>query len=372
MSTASDHSRSRNLSESRQRLRNAGRHLPQRPGVYIMMDVHGTVIYVGKAVNLRRRVGSYATPSAARDRKVSKLVAAFDSLSYIETNSELEALLVESRLIKAALPMFNRQLIDPESCCFLKTDFRKELPRIEVVARTCEDGAAYLGPFWISSQIRECLDAVENAFCLRRCPGEIPANTRRTACIYHELGKCVGPCSGRVSAEQYKGIVQMAWNSLAGKSREAIDRLAQRRNRLADGLRFEDALIVQRQIRALEQIAVSNADVAASEGDFAVVTPSYLHGRPVVLVFKDGRLGCKFLAGPRRYPDSDMLAHHLSHLDDFIGDLLPGKPSTDDRLIIHSYLRRRQLAHSLLPLHAGTPVAELANLILAAIDTLRH
>ncbi len=356
--------------ESRQRLRAFANQLPQRPGVYIMLDTSDTIIYVGKAVNLRRRVGSYATPSAGRDRKVSRLVSSIASLSYVQTHSELEALLLESRLIKMNLPQYNRQLIDPESCCFLRADFGERLPRIEVVRFRREDDAEYLGPFWHSPFVRDATDAVTGIFRLRRCSGD-PGH-RETPCMYCELGKCSGPCGGRTSIEEYRQSVVTAWNSMAGRSDEATERLVIRRDRLSDQLRFEDAHTVHRQIRALQQVASSVPDASMIEGNFAVVVPSYLRGRPVVLTFKGGRLLSSTLAGPRAYPDPDMIAERLVRLCKPSEDMLPGRPSRDDLLIIHSFVNRRSSNGIIVPLASHKPVRDLAGSVHSALDALRR
>lgn len=366
----SGQSKSTALTESRQRLRAIANHLPQRPGVYIMKDAHGTIIYVGKAVNLRRRVGSYAAPSAMKDGKVAKLVGSIKSLSFVEVSSELEALLIESRLIKAHIPTFNRQLIDPESCCFLRLDPREGLPRIEVVRFRRDDDAEYLGPFWHSAFVRDAAEAVTNAFRLRRCSGK-PA-PGKAPCMYSELGKCSGPCSGEASGQAYRRSVLIAWDSLAGKSDEASRRLTTRRDRLSDQLRFEDARTVHLQIRALEHVSSSVPDPCMLDGDFAVVVPSYLRGRPVVLMFGDGRLLNTSLSGPRSYPDTTMIAERLVRMCKPSPDLLPGRPTRDDLLIIHSYLNRRAAKGILVPLHSHKSVAALADSILSAITEVRR
>ena len=358
--------------DPRQSLRTAGRHLPERSGVYIMMDKYGNIVYVGKAVNLRRRVGSYTTPSGMRDRKVSKLVACFHSLSYIETNSELEALLVESRLIKANQPTFNRKLVEPESCCYLRANMRDEIPRIEIIPRWRNDNATYLGPFWSSSQIRDALEAVENIFQLRRCSDGNRHSGKQAACIYHELKKCSGPCAGVVSSDEYNMQMSKAWATLSGNPSEAVSQLTMRRDLLSDELRFEEAYNVHRQIRILESLGSISIERLSPGDDFAVVVPSYLKRRPVVLIFSHGRMKGQLMAGPRTYPDAGMLATRISKLHSSDADLLPGKPTQDDYLIIRSYLRCHGLEHSLVPLRSEILMDEMVDELLSKIDSMRR
>ncbi|MHB0912599.1 MAG: hypothetical protein ACYC2Y_04045 [Armatimonadota bacterium] len=294
-----------------------------------MRDSEGTVVYIGKAIDLRRRVASYCTPSAARDRRIQRLVLQVDSLSYVETWSELEALLVESRLIKSFLPAFNRRLTEPESSCFLTVDFDETLPRIEIAP---SPRGSSLGPFWRSALVEDALETVSDAFLLRRCTG-----TPARPCMYLELGRCSGPCR---NPDGYEGRVRAAWDVLSGKSAGLVRQLVRERDLLSGALRFEEAARKERRIRALAHIRSARS---IPEG-FAVIVPSR-GGGPVLLVFARGRLVAKSQLGVNA--DCREIAGVLDAEPE--ADLLPGRASRDDLLIIRSYLAQRNLSNLLVP-----------------------
>lgn len=369
--TASHTDNPRTLTRSGQKLYAAGRMLPDTPGVYMMENVRREVIYVGKAVNLRKRVSSYTTPSAMKDSKVRKIVHGVDSLAYVETPSELEALLLESRLIKQFHPQFNRQLIEPDSCRWLMLTTGDGLPRVEIVGRASGISPC-IGPLWSSSLLYDALEGVSNVFRLRRCSGILLPGEKKRACTLHDLGKCAGPCAGRVTEHEYALSVQAAWDSLSGESDFALRALTERRAFLAEQYRFEEAQVVHHQIRALEHIAAARENLLGASGDFALVVPSHLRRRPVILLFAEGRLGDKLVASPHLYPDEEMIANRLARLHISHRDLLPGKPSTDDLLIIQSYLRRNDLRNYACPLAPDTSARESARSLHAMVESLRR
>lgn len=360
------------IEESRQRIRKASAELPDRPGIYMMSDSAERVIYVGKAVNLRRRVRSYANPSSARDPKVAKLITRVASVSHMETSSELEALLVESRLIKTKLPMFNRKLIQPESCCYLRMDPEAEIPHIDLVTSCAIDGALYLGPFTRAAYARDGLEAISTVFRLPKC-----SRTRRTAshtrtCTYHDFNRCSGPCCSRISDAEYRLSVEAAWESLAGRSTAGADRLLDIRSRLIDELRFEDAMAVHKQIKALELIVRNCAQDPLPSGDLAVIAPSYLDRRPVVFLFSDGKLRDRFMVAPGKYPEEHMVESRLARIRTSKKDLLPGTPSLDDLLIIRAYVRNRRKSVSVLALDPQIEPGDQAFALFSLINTAKH
>lgn len=330
--------------------RDAARELPSTPGVYIMRDSLGHTVYVGKAKNLRRRVGSYFAPSASSDSKVSKLLAVLSSLHYAETDSELEALLLESRLVKLWLPIFNRDLRQPESTCFLRVDMREPLPVIRVVRFQAEDGALHIGPLRGPSRVAEALDAVNSVYKLPQCTDPHQPGSRGRGCTYRDLGRCLGPCAADIDADAYRGQVQAAWNSLSGRTDDAISRLIARRTELVERFRFEEAYRVQSRVRALEAIGYGRLSAPSGLGGrFVVVAPSASPARPVLLLISHGKLVARFVCGRRDEPSDAQLSRMIRCLEDTTRDLLPSKPSSDDLLIVHSYLRRNRLEQCLVP-----------------------
>ena len=335
-----------------------------------MHDASGNVLYIGKAVNLRRRTGSYSTASALREPKIQMLVSQFESLLYIETASEIEALLVESRLIKSKMPLFNRLLTEPESCSYFRISREEPFPKVQIVPYCGQDTALYVGPVWRSSMAMAAEEAVTDLFKLRHCSGVLSGSSIRS-CMYHELNRCSGPCIGGVSMEEYADRVDAAYRTLAGDSCEAVQRLTESLNGHIAALRYERARNVHEQIRALEYVSRSCVDSAVSDGVFAVVAPSYLPRRPVVLLFANKRLVWRLNAGPRTFPEPRTLADKLNRLKSLKSDILPGKPSCDDYRIVQSYLRQKRLTESILSISPEMPASESADSLHHMIGALR-
>ncbi len=350
----------------------AARNLPRSPGVYIMCAPLANPIYVGKAKNLQRRVSAYFAPSAARDRKVSRMLAALASIYYAETDSELEALLLEARLVKQWLPRFNRELREPESYCFVRIRLSDQLPLIEVTRARTDDGAWYAGPFRCPSTVREAVEAVTSVFRLRRCSAPVLPGSRKWGCVYHDLGKCAAPCAGTVPVAQYRASVEAAADSLGGISHEALARLTDSRDQLAEQFRFEGAHRVHSRIQALEQVSSGSLNVRPTlDGKFVAVAPTRFPGCPVLLLISHGKLAGKFICRPRASPTREQLMRAFKCLDSAKRDLLPGTPSSDDALIIQSFLKRRSLSDSLFVFAPDAP-ENLIDRVRCAVDAVRR
>ncbi len=347
--------------------RDAARELPRTPGVYIMRDSLGHPVYVGKAKDLRRRVGSYFTPSAAEDAKVSKLLSVLSGLYYAETDSELEALLLESRLVKMWLPIFNRELRQPESTCFLRVDMRDPVPAIRMVRFRSEDGALHMGPFRGPARVAEALEAANTVYRLPQC-ADPSRRAGRTGCAYRGFDRCLGPCTGAADMDEYRGQVSAAWDSLSGASDDAVRKLVARRTEVVEQFRFEEAYRVQNRIRALEALVCGRLSTPSEIGGrFVAVVPSASRARPVVLMISHGKLAARFVCGDPSAPSVEQLSRMLRCLEGPARDLLPSSPSSDDMLIVHSYMRSHRLERYLLPY----PSEGLTAAIRSAVEGIR-
>ena len=182
--------------------------LPPRPGVYIMRDTGGAVIYVGKAVNLRSRVRSYFHHAAgAGSFKIRELVLHISALETIVTESELEALILECNLIKKHKPKFNIRLKDDKNYLYVKIDVDAPWPRVYTTRRVVKDGARYFGPYGSARSIRATLDVLKKIFPYRSCDMEITGKERRPCLDYH-IHRCLGPCIGAATAEEYAEVIR--------------------------------------------------------------------------------------------------------------------------------------------------------------------
>lgn len=217
--------------------------LPDKPGVYLMRNRQGKIIYVGKAASLRSRVGSYFRRStfAKADPKVRGLIRSIDDLDFITLKTEAEALLTESRLIKDYHPRYNAMLKDDKRFLLLRVNLEDPFPRFEAVRIRRKDGARYWGPYASSAAAWASLEFIEKQFGLRRCTPRKPGPDDHTHCLNDIVRFCSAPCIGKVTAEEYGERVQTACAFLSGERREFLDNLRQQMNAAAKELRFEKA-----------------------------------------------------------------------------------------------------------------------------------
>jgi excinuclease ABC subunit C len=224
--------------------------LPRAPGVYLFKGEDGTVLYVGKAVDLRARVRQYLSGGDGRIM-VPCLVREIAEVEVVLTTTEKEALILENTLIKRFRPRYNAQLRDDKNFLHLRLDPGEPWPRLTLMRRIQSDGARYFGPYHSAARARQTLDAVQRHFPLRRC-GDRSLHGRHRPCLLHQLHRCAAPCVGLVSPEAYTEIAEEASLFLAGRSRELTERLGRRMLAHAEAERFEEAARLRDLIRAIE------------------------------------------------------------------------------------------------------------------------
>mgnify|MGYP002440874876 CR=1 FL=1 len=190
--------------------------IPLSPGVYLYRDGKGQVIYVGKARILRRRVLSYFRPEGL-PAKTKAMLAHAQSIEFLTTTTEKEALLLEASLIKKYRPHYNIVLRDDKQYVLFRVNIKHPFPRLEVVRKARRDGARYFGPFTSSLAARETWKLLHRAFPLRRCSDRAMKNRVRP-CLYHHMGQCPAPCMGLVTAEDYLEGVRRVYDLLQGKA----------------------------------------------------------------------------------------------------------------------------------------------------------
>ncbi|HYV26659.1 MAG TPA: GIY-YIG nuclease family protein, partial [Candidatus Eisenbacteria bacterium] len=217
--------------------------LPHKPGVYLMKDRFGTVIYVGKARDLRKRVSQYFHPSRRMgwDLKFNALVEAIEDFATHIVRNEAEAVLLEGKLIKEFQPRFNVSFRDDKRFLLLKVNFNDPIPRFTLTRLKQDDGARYFGPFASSGAIRRTLQLVRRQFNLRGCRPLTPTEVDYKHCLYGNLKFCTAPCIGNVSREQYLLQVQAACEFLEGQSDEFERQLETEMKKAAAALDFEKA-----------------------------------------------------------------------------------------------------------------------------------
>jgi excinuclease ABC subunit C len=258
--------------------------IPPKPGVYLMKDKKGKVIYVGKAVNLRSRVRSYFHASADHSPKTHYLRQDIADLDFIVTASELEALILECNLIKKYQPRYNVRLKDDKRYPYIKISWQEPYPRIFTVRRMQNDGAKYYGPFTATWAVSQTLDLLRKIFPYLTCKREITGQDKR-ACLYYHIGRCPGPCIGAVSQEEYRALVRQICRFLEGKSEEIINDLRAQMMAASERLEFERAATLRDQIVALERVIERQRVVSSALADEDVIAFARQDGDACVQVF---------------------------------------------------------------------------------------
>ena len=225
--------------------------LPLLPGVYLMLDEHGEVIYVGKAKKLKNRVSSYF--HGEHIPKVAAMVAKVRDFNVIVAASEFEALVLENSLIKRHKPKYNILLKDDKGYPFIRVDTKSEYPTMKLVGKTSPDGARYLGPFGGRGQTADIISTLSKALLLPQCSRKFPRDIGKDrSCLNYHMGNCAGWCQGRMDGEEYRRRMAQAVLILEGKSEQLKKELTEKMEQAAEELRFEKAAELRDRLRAIE------------------------------------------------------------------------------------------------------------------------
>ncbi|HXU22578.1 MAG TPA: excinuclease ABC subunit UvrC [Tepidiformaceae bacterium] len=226
--------------------------LPARPGVYIMRDARGQVIYVGKAAKLKDRVKSYFGSPHMMEPKTRALREQIDDFEYIVVGTVSEALLLEATLIKRHQPFFNIRLKDDKRYPYLKVDIQNPWPRVFITRRIEKDGARYFGPYASAGSVRHTLDLTKKLFPWRSCTKEITGKDARP-CLDYYIKRCIAPCTAFCTKEEYDEVIEQVLLFLEGKAEDVMRRLTKQMQAAADRMEFERAAMMRDQLRAVER-----------------------------------------------------------------------------------------------------------------------
>ncbi|MBE6033029.1 MAG: excinuclease ABC subunit C, partial [Clostridiales bacterium] len=228
--------------------------LPDAPGVYLHKDKNGEVIYVGKALSLKNRVRQYFQSPARQDPKVRAMVSHIAEFEILRTDSEMEALILECSLIKKYMPKYNVLLRDDKTYPYIKVTLNEEWPRVVKTRRVLKDGGLYFGPYTDAAAVNQAVDLLSAIYSLKRCKTlAFPENFR--PCLHYHIGRCPGPCVGKVTSEEYRKAVDKAIAFLKGNSREVIADLEERMYRESEALRYEKAAEYRDYITVVKTLA---------------------------------------------------------------------------------------------------------------------
>jgi excinuclease ABC subunit C len=234
------------------------RDFPQTPGVYLMKDAAGRVIYIGKAKNLRARAGSYFLAAAALDMRTAKLVQEIRDIDYLEAQSEIDALLTEARLIKDILPKYNKELRDSKTFPYLEIDVREDFPRVSFTREPKNRGTKLYGPFASPRQLRGAIQVLQKIFKFRTCTLDIDADDKRwqwyRPCLLHSIEQCTAPCNLRITKEEYRKNLHRLQQVLEGNKETLLTEMHEEMETAAEELHFEEAAQLRDEIVMLESL----------------------------------------------------------------------------------------------------------------------
>jgi excinuclease ABC subunit C len=326
--------------------------IPSKPGVYIFEDARKKVLYVGKAKSLRNRIRSYFQKSSGLDARKSAMMKEVKDLTYIVTGNELEAFVLEANLIKQYKPGFNVILRDDKNYPYLKLTVNEEWPGIEVVRKITKDGALYFGPYVPAGSMWETLSFIRRNFHVRDCRFSFDRPMR--PCIQHQIGRCLGPCAGYISREEYMKLIDEVKLFLSGEKKGLIGSLAKKMRALSEEMRFEEAAKIRDRIRAIEKAWELQKVVSPELGDVDVIG-FFREGDEAsfkVFFIRNGvMIGSRdlFIKNTGNVPDRELLHTFITQFyakeiippAEIIAPLLPGESKS-----LEAWLRQRRGARA--------------------------
>ena len=336
--------------------------LPDNPGVYIMHDAHDNIIYVGKAVSLRKRVRSYFRESTPHTAKINKMISLIDYFEYIVTDSELEALVLENNLIKEHSPKYNTMLKDDKTYPYIKVTLGEEYPRVMSTRIVKRDKAKYFGPFTSNGAVKTTVEYLQKKYHIRNCNYNLSKGEMDRACISYDIKLCGAPCRGLVSKEEYDANVSKVLEFLGGKTGEDIKELESRMMEYSDNLEFEKAAEIKEQIEDIKAVTQKQKITLTNDEDKDYIALARNDIDVIVSVFfvREGKL----LGREHHYMKHALLDTDEEIIDEFIKQFYQGTPyipreiyipvTLEDKELLERFLAsKREGAVSLITPHKG-------------------
>ena len=323
--------------------------LPASPGVYIMRDAEGNILYVGKAANLRHRVRSYFGAEQKLTPKLRRMVSRLNDLDFFITGSEQEALILECTLIKQHHPRYNVRLKDDKTFPYLKISINEDWPKVYFTRRLEEDGGHYFGPFASAKSVRQTLKVLKGIFPFRSCIKPITGTDRRPCLEYH-INNCVAPCIGVVSKDAYAEVIKQVILFLEGKLEAVIRELETKMKRAAETLDFEKATLYRDQIQALERVVEGQRIATKVKGEQDVIAFVEDKDQAYVQAFfiRQGKLTGResfVLQGTRSEEPSQIMAGFIKQYygsSTHVPPLLLLQHQVEDKTVIEHWLQSKR------------------------------
>ncbi len=236
-----------------EKVKNIVDNIPFNPGIYMMRDENDKIIYVGKAISLKKRVRQYFQNSP-KSLRIEKMVTLVRNITYIVTNNEVEALALECNYIKENSPKFNVMLKDDKTYPYIKITINDKYPLVYTTRRFKKDGSMYFGPYTNVGAMKEALNTLREIFPLKRCKYNLEKNKIKTPCLYYHIGKCLGPCVNDVNLEEYKKMIEQVVLFLQGKDKEIEKIIKDNIEECIQGLNFERAKVLKERLDNIQKI----------------------------------------------------------------------------------------------------------------------
>ena len=268
--------------------------LPDKPGVYLMRDGKDTIMYVGKAVNLKNRVRSYFRANIGRGPWIDRMVSLISRFEYIVTDSELEALVLENNLIKEHRPKYNTMLVDDKTYPYIKVTVEEEFPRILFSREMKKDKSRYFGPYTSAAAVKDTIELINKLYCLRTCNRNLPRDCKKDRpCLNHHIHQCDAPCQGFISGEDYRKKIEEALDFLNGNYNKILKELEEKMKAASVNMEFEEAARYRDLLASVKQVAqkqkITDSDGEdkdilglAMEGTDAVVQVFFVRGGKLI------------------------------------------------------------------------------------------
>jgi len=314
-----------------------------------MKDAGGNILYVGKAADLHQRVRSYFSATQKLPYKQRRMVSRISDLEFFVTHSDQEALILEGNLIKKHRPRYNVRLRDDKSFPYIKINLNEDWPRVEFTRTLAEDGGHYFGPFTSAKSVRQTLKLLKGIFPFASCSRTITGTDSRP-CLQYHINRCLGPCIGAVSREEYAEVMKQVILFLEGKQEKVIRRLERKMKRTADALEFEKATIIRNQILAINNVIEGQRIATTTSGEQDVIAFANNKDQAYVQVFfirSDKLIGREsfVLRGTNSEEPMQIMSSFIKQFYDstpYVPPLLLLQHPVEDKATIEGWLRTKR------------------------------
>ena len=324
--------------------------LPSKPGVYIMHDKNDKIIYVGKAISLKNRVRQYFRKTN-KTKRIENMVALIDHFEYIVTDNEAEALILECNLIKKNMPKFNVLLKDDKTYPYIKVNIKADYPDVYITRRILNDGAKYFGPYANSGAAKEMIEFIKSKFKIRQCRS---FKYKDRPCLNYHIKKCLAPCMGYISKEEYRKQIDEIIDVLEGKTDKLLKQLSNEMEEASKKMKYERAAYLRDKIIAIERISEKQKVSNISENDIDVIGLAKSKTRVCVEIFFVRK--SKMVGREHFFLDDLVDEEPKEILSNFIKQYYLDRPILPNKIMLREEIDDKELLEELFTQKAGRKV----------------